>query len=204
MLKIIKIVILGTILLLSCSCAKSKDSENKVDSSKLDSNCITRYDVYEYNVRQQNIFAELDEFSVVMINNPIDKKMYEDLKIVDTSSTGASQVFFSEYVKVWQDELAFSIDNLKNYLSPDDLEKLEIAQSNWEQSWETNGEFDHSLMANRKIGLGTQYVTSGLLYLIDQYRVRVGHIKYMTYLSENYVENATPQKEQLWNKFHGL
>lgn len=52
------------------------------------------------------------------------------------------------------------------------------------------------------INLGTQYVSSGLLYLIDQYRDRIFHIKYMTYLLENYTDEMIPESNQLWNQFH--
>ncbi len=65
-----------------------------------------------------------------------------------------------------------------------------------------SGEFDRELMGNRGINLGTQYVSSGLLYLIDQYRDRVFHIKYMTMLAEEYIDSPVQQSEQLWNKFH--
>ena len=207
--RILLLVVLAVLLLFSSSCVNRQNdasietpSQSSPDSNSLNSGepsnpspTIRRYDVYESNG------DEPDEFSIAMANNPIDQKMNEDLKTVDISSTRGSQVFYSGYVEIWQKELAFSINNLEKYLSPDDLKSLEAAQSDWEKAWQANSDFDIGLIGGRGIGLGTQYVTSGLLYLIGQYRDRDAHVKYMTYLAENYVDDPVPQADQMWNQF---
>jgi hypothetical protein len=168
---------------------------------------IRYYEVYENGDRYQSsnpLLREPSEFSIAIFNNPIDKKMKEDLKTVDISSTRSAQVFFSEYVYTWQDELSFSLANLKIYLTDEETQKLDDAQTDWENSWKSNNEFDRSLRKNKGIGLGTQVISSNLIYTIDQYRDRVAHIKYMSYLTENYVDDAVPSADQLWNKYHAF
>ena len=86
-----------------------------------------------------------------MIENPIDQKMYAELKTADISGTRESQVFFDFYVKIWQKELTFSMDNLKTYLSAEEAEKLDTAQSHWEESWKSNSEFDKFLMGKKEL-----------------------------------------------------
>ncbi|MCM1547820.1 MAG: hypothetical protein NC034_05635 [Ruminococcus sp.] len=127
--------------------------------------------------------------------------METDIQNADISSTRGSQVFFDGYAEMWKDELNFSIDNLKRYLSKDDIEELEEAQKNWENSIESNNQIDRKIIANNGINLGTQYVGSALLYLIDEYRDRVFHIKYMTMLAEECVPDPIAESERTWNKF---
>ena len=204
-------VLAFTLILSSCATnqggsrpTSEQAGSNSYDVASSDS-AITRYDVYENGDRYQNsnpLLREPDEFSIAMANNPIDKKMKNDLKTADISSTRSSQVFFSGYVYIWQDELSSSIASLKTYLSDEDAKKLDTAQANWENSWKSSAEFDRSLIGDKEIGLGTQRVSSGLIYLINQYRDRVAHIKYMTYLTENYVDKPVPSADQLWNKWH--
>lgn len=170
----------------------SKTVENSKIEFPLKSN--RSYEVFEGNSTD-------NEFDQVMIENPIDQKMYAELKTADISGTRESQVFFDFYVKIWQKELTFSMDNLKTYLSAEEAEKLDTAQSYWEESWKSNSEFDKFLMGEKGIDLGTQSVPSGLIDLIDQYRDRVFHIKYMTLLVEEYVENPIPSNRCLWKKF---
>lgn len=152
------------------------------------------YEVFEDNSTE-------NEFDQAMIQNPIDQKMYAELKTADLSGTRESQVFFDSYVKIWKTELSFSMDNLITYLSAEEADKLETAQSYWEESWKSNSEFDTFLIGEKGIDLGTQSVPSGLINLIDQYRDRVFHIKYMTLLVEEYVENPIPSNQCLWKKF---
>ena len=170
----------------------SKTVENSKIEFPLKSN--RSYEVFEGNSTDI-------EFDQVMIENPIDQKMYAELKTADISGTRESQVFFDFYVKIWQKELTFSMDNLKTYLSAEEAEKLDTAQSYWEESWKSNSEFDKFLMGEKGIDLGAQSVPSGLIDLIDQYRDRVFHIKYMTLLVEEYVENPIPSNRCLWKKF---
>ena len=170
----------------------SKTVENSKIEFPLKSN--RSYEVFEGNSTD-------NEFDQVIIENPIDQKMYAELKTADISGTRESQVFFDFYVKIWQKELTFSMENLKTYLSAEEAEKLDTAQSYWEESWKSNSEFDKFLIGEKGIDLGTQSVPSGLIDLIDQYRDRVFHIKYMTLLVEEYVENPIPSNRCLWKKF---
>jgi hypothetical protein len=159
---------------------------------------IQTYSVYEvYNSNCPDNY----EFDKTMIKNPIDKKLYEEMRTENLSGTQESQIFYDSYVEMWQKELTYSIDNLKKHLTSEDIKNIEAAQVAWEKSLESNSAFDIALIGHRKIGLGTQVVSSDLIYLISQYRDRVFHIKYMTMLAEEYVDNPVPENEQLWNKF---
>ena len=189
------------ILLLSSCTTNQKNSSTSYTSNYNNtesfSSCIIHYDVYEQGAASD----EPNEFSTAMNNDPISVKMENDLLTQDILGAREAQAFFDGYVKIWQNELLFSINNLKKYLSDEDITKFDTAQTNWENSLKSNNEFDRSLIENNEIFLGTQYVSSSLIYLINQYRERVFHVKYMTYLAENYVSNTVPNQEQLWNKF---
>ena len=199
------VCILICLLLFSLSsCAPKLGGNNGLnsipDQSNTDSSTsfIMRYDVYE----QWATSEKPDEFSVAMSNNPISKKMESALLTQDISSTQEAQALFEGYVKIWQEELSFSINNLKKHISDEDSRKLDLAQTDWENSQKSNGEFDRAIILSSEISLGTQHAPSALLYLIDQYRDRVFHIKYMTYLVEERVSNPISTSEQTWNLFH--
>ena len=76
------------------------------------------YCVYEKGV-SNNIE---NEFSEAMNNNPISNDMNNRLYEEDLSTNKAIQSFYNEYVKVWKDELSFSIKNLTLYLNEDEKE----------------------------------------------------------------------------------
>jgi len=198
------LVLVCLLALLLSSCVIKQDGVSTGDSADSKSGDTKSYNfsiidsVYEQGATNN----EPDEFSVVMANDPINTKMRNDLLLQDISDTREAQVFFDSYAKIWQDELSYSINNLKKYLSDEDAAKLDIAQANWENNWKSNMEFDRSLIENNEIFLGTQYVSSALIHQISQYRDRVFHIKYMTYLTENHIANIVPKHEQLWDKFH--
>lgn len=161
-----------------------------------DTSSVIRYDVYEEGPEN-----EINSFNLVMADDPITAKMNRELDIV--TNTHSANVFFSSYVTIWKDELDFSIENLKTYLTEEDSLKLEEAQSAWDNSRALNRELDSSLIGNNGILLGAQsYVTNSLLYEIAQYRERVFHIKYMTNLAETSVVKAVPRQDQLWDQFH--
>lgn len=204
-----KIIMLAFVLLLLSCCTdsdKKNISESSADAAANNSSVISN-DSFKFPIQTYAVYEVFNsnstdnEFDQIMLKNPIEQKMYAELKNTDISGTREAQVFYDKYVQMWQEELTFSINNLKKYLSSEDLKNLETAQSKWEESLKSSNEFDRKLIENRKIGLGTQYVSSSLIYLISQYRERVFHIKYMTMLSETYIENEVPDNELLWNKF---
>ena len=90
------------------------------------------YCVYEKGV-SNNIE---NEFSEAMNNNPISNDMNNRLYEEDLSTNKAIQSFYNEYVKVWKDELSFSIKNLTLYLNEDEKELFETAQCDWEKNLE--------------------------------------------------------------------
>ena len=188
------------------ACVNTKNESNSSTFSlSEDENLIEEkefFPIYTYKVYE--IFNENsynNSFDQVLLNNPIDKKMEVEIQSIDISSTRSSQVFFDEYVEIWKAELSFSIGNLMQYLNQDELEKLEESQENWEIYIESNNQIDQKIMVNNDINLGTQYVSSSLLYLISEYRERVFHIKYMTMLVEVYVSNPVLEEQRTWNKF---
>ena len=136
-----------------------------------------RYDVYEMGASDDG----LDEFSAAMLNNPISQKMTDDFLNHDI---GVNEL--SEYVEIWKQELSSSIDSLKKYLSAEDVTAFDAAQIAWENSIKANNGFDQKFIEDKNIQLGRQYAVSVQLHLINQYSERVYHIKYMTYLYENY------------------
>ncbi len=68
-----------------------------------------------------------------MNNNPIINDMNNRLYEEDLSTNKSIQSFYNEYVKVWKDELPFSIKNLTLYLNEDEKELFETAQCDWEK-----------------------------------------------------------------------
>lgn len=187
-----------SIFLISCDLKNKSELQNRVEmSSELSYFPVMTYGVYSLYVNNSNE----NEFDQLMLNNPIDEKMEADIQNTDVSNTRSSQVFFDGYVEMWKYELNFSIDNLKQYLNKDEIEELEEAQKNWECNIELNNQIDQKIMAYNDINLGTQYVSSALLYLINEYRERVFHIKYMTMLAEECVPTQIPESQRTWNKF---
>lgn len=75
-----------------------------------------------------------DPFSVAVNNNPIDKKMSKELMEEDISGLTENMMFYDGYLKIWKDELEFSINNIEKYLQADDVLKLKEANSCWEAS----------------------------------------------------------------------
>jgi len=154
--------------------------------------CSINYDVFKSGSL---------EFNVEMLDNPIDKKMREEALSINMGSARDPQVFYSKYVYVWQNELEYSVENLKKYLSGEDQCKLDLAQKAWDDLLELDGQILRGMMGRNGVHLGTQFVGSNLEYLIDQYRGRVFYIKYLTYLAETHVANKVPEEEQLWSLF---
>lgn len=117
------IVCLLMLILFSCTTNQDNNrlTNNSSDSISNDSDnavtAITRYDVYEQGASSE----EPGEFNVTMDKNPIDEKMERDLLTQDISSTHEAQIFFDGFIEIWQDELLFSINNLKKYLSDEEV-----------------------------------------------------------------------------------
>ena len=127
--------------------------------------------------------------------------MQDEIQVRDLSSTQEQQVFFDCYCKLWQEEMLNSINNLETYLTNEQIVMFESAQISWEKSIAENIEIDQTLIQEMGVGLGTQVVSSRLITMMNQYRDRVFHIKYMTMLIENHVENPIEKDKQLWNHF---
>jgi hypothetical protein len=166
-----------------------------------------RYNVYEYGISG----TRPDAFSATMCNNPIDKRMYAKESEQAPSATQDVQVFYVDYIRIWKDELSFSIGNLKLYLSEEEAVALDAAQGRWEEGITAGLEFDRMLLDNRCLiqDIGTQrYLRSYYAYVKNQYRERVFHIKYMTYLVEtgggDLKSPPVEGPDQLWNRFHSL
>jgi len=182
--------------------SESSSVESQPPNPSSDGATIRSYSVYEGGYKGMFNDTPADhEFNVAMAENPIDKKMNAEMETVDISGTREQQIFFSDYAKWWDRELEHSLDNLKKYLPPDDQEILANSQKLWEQGREANRQLDANILAKNEIIMGTQVVSSGLNYWIDLYKERIFHIKYMTYLVENYVEDPVPLEEQTWNNF---
>lgn len=155
---------------------------------------IQTYSVYEvYNGNAQS------DFDCALEANPLDTDLRQALQTTDLSGTREQQIFWNRYLVLWQEELEHSTANLKQYLTVAQCKEFEAAQADWQQNMEANATFDRGLIEENSVGLGTQYVASALISTIDSYRSRVFHIKYMTMLLEEYVEEPVPADEQLWN-----
>jgi len=184
------LLLLGLCAPFTSACSTSSDIVGN------DSSASRRYDVYQQGATSD----QPDEFSSAMTINPIDKKMSDGLKSANTSSASEAQKFFSEfYLVLWPQELSYSANNLKKYLSVEEIEDLDTALKLWEESLMCGIVFDSSLITSHEVMLGTQYFASKYQYIIDQYREYVFHIKYMTYLLEVHSSNPVPESEQRWN-----
>jgi hypothetical protein len=163
-------------------------------------------DIRHYDVYQQGATSAFpDKFSLAMADNPITERMYLEVNsTVDTPTTTYDyQVFYSRYLDIWKEELKYSVDNLKVYLTDEESEMLDAAQADWESSVWLNNELDSLMIVKFGMLLGSQHLYSRLTYLITQYSERAYHIKYMTYLIETHSGDAKiPIEDQLWDKFH--
>jgi len=205
------VCVVFSLLLFFSSCTlvpveSREPTDDPSGSSTVNTNCsdslITRYDVYQLGVES----IEPGEFNAAMSNNPISANMHYELQAQGApSSTSEFQAFYSKYLQIWHDELTFSIDNLKTYLSDEETAELDVAQEAWEESLSINLGFDRSVISNHGILLGTQSSYSFIVYLADQYCERAIHIKYMTYLIETSTGPAEAHKpDQLWNRFQSF
>jgi len=183
------LLLLGLCAAFTSACSTSSDIVGN------DSSTSRRYDVYQQGAASD----QPDEFSSAMAINPIDKKMSDGLKNANTSSVSEAQKFFSEYLVLWSQELSYSANNLKKYLSVEEIQDLDTALKLWEESLMCGIAFDSSLITNHEVMLGTQYFASKYQYIIDQYREYVFHIKYMTHLLEMYSNSPVSESEQRWN-----
>ncbi|MCL2530196.1 MAG: hypothetical protein FWE41_07735 [Coriobacteriia bacterium] len=161
---------------------------------------INRYAVYQ----SAQTTAAPDIFSTAMAENPIDEQERIDMSALAPTTTEEMSRFRDNYLSIWKNELAFSLENLRNYLSEEELELLNASHAAWERSLESNQVFDLTLIESRGVQLGSWYPISVKIYLTNQTKERVFHIKYMTYLVETQVADRVPEKEQLWNVFHEL
>ncbi|MDR0890017.1 MAG: YbbC/YhhH family protein [Oscillospiraceae bacterium] len=192
MLKTKKVLaaLLASAVFLVSSCGAVKN--NKPSESPIVPDSHRNYAFYEtYN----------EAFNAVMRENPIDARMEAEKSEIEMANTREGQVFYDRYISIWQEELAFSIRNLEQYLTPEDLVLFEESQRSWEESVDAENQFSNALKESRDIGLGTQAVANALKYLIEKYRERDFYIKYMTYLAEVSVIDSVPEAEQTWNQF---
>lgn len=159
---------------------------------------IIRYDVYTNGAAT----VAPDSFSAAMSTNPIDEQFVVDMDTEVPTTTVEIRGFYLHYLDLWKKELNFSLENLKKYLLDKEVVLLDTAQANWERSLESNQTFDSTVIENSDMLLGSQYQYSSVAYLIAQYKERVFHIKYMTYLNETHVSSEVPEPDQTWNMFH--
>ena len=195
------------LLLLTSSCAfeQSKDISSTGETTSSSSGdpdgfatSIKRYDVYQQGAMGQ----KLDRFSAAMADNPITERMNNELRSDGPGTTWDFVVFYGDYLSVWKDELVFSIDNFKIYLSDDEIVLFDIAQEDWEKSLYSYFDFDMQVLGDHNIALGSQQSYGRTIYILNQYSDRAIHIKYMTYLIENSSTPPVPELDQLWNTFH--
>lgn len=197
-------------LLFFVSCSSESDQNNvgtmsmKLTETETDTMEIFDYD-QSFNVYEQGANdKEAKEFSIEMYNNPISTKMNEEINNNNFSTDQDIQKFYINYVSIWKNELSFSIKNLKLYLNTEEKEQFEIAQKNWENSLLTNMNFDNFLITSDSsiyYSLGSQYIYSYQIYLMDQYMYRTFHIKYMTYLIEKNLSTETFNSNTTWDMF---
>jgi len=191
------------VLLLSSCSVNNKDTGSSAESSVANNASATERHVETYDIYEQGAASIYpSEFNLAMADNPIDICMYADLS--NTSASKQAREVFADYSKIWQDEMEYSIVNLKTYLTEEEAFRFDAVQVDWLNLVTTSHGFDRLLISSRDIHLGTQYTDSVLIYMIDQYRERVLHIKYITFLVENRTPNSFHQDEQLWNRFHNF
>lgn len=189
LISIVSILLLSTALLCSCG----KQTEN--DTANVSGVSAKSYAVYELDGDTDGTFDS------AMNANPIDAEMNSKLRTEDLSGTREQQVFYDYYCTAWKNELKQSVKNLENYLSTEQISELEASQTAWENSIKLKYDTDLSIISEKGVSLGTQIVASRLIAITDEYREQTFHIKYMTMLVENNVENPVPSDEQLWNVF---
>lgn len=206
MKKAVYVFFLLVFLCVLCACEEKTNLSTELSDPQITKNNtlpstnaifpLQTYAVYEvYNDNTES------EFDRTLTENPLDEKMRQEMQTEDLSGTREQQVFFDGYCALWREEMLNSIAHLKVYLTDEQIAEFESAQMSWEKSVNENVSVDQSLLQEMGVDLGTQVVASRLITVMNQYRERTFHIKYMTMLIENYVESPIPKDEQLWNNF---
>ncbi len=206
MKKHIIILITCVFCLVFCSCSnellKSSIENNDAFCSANENSSYAFFPVKtfsKYETFNSNSFDS--DFDKEMLQNPIDFNLNTELNTLYSSGTREYQVLLSKYIELWIDEMNYSVSNINLYLSKEQIENFEKTQIEWEESLSQDIMFDQSLISDKGINLGTQYVQSSLINGIEQYRKRVFYIKYLTMLCENYTVVEVPEDEQLWNSW---
>jgi hypothetical protein len=120
-----------------------------------------------------------------MTNDPISAREVAELQSVDNTPTTNSELqdLYNRYTLIWMEELEYSINNLKVYLSDEEAKSLDNAQLDWEQNIVSNHKFDNQLIINNELiyVLGHGFKYSIVQYKMDIYRDRTIHVKYLTF-----------------------
>lgn len=139
---------------------------------------------------------DYDEFNTAMNNNPIDSSEHESLPI--SGNTYDLVQHYGKYIEVWENEINFSIENLKNLITPEQYALLSSAQKVWKEANEETMQFDINALGN---SLGREFQFSYLHRTLEAYRERAIHIKYLTFIIETIQEDPIPAENQTWNQF---
>jgi len=90
----------------------------------------------------------------------------------------------NEYINKWKDEMQNSIDQLGTIINENDYIDFENAQQEWEKQLLETTSSDYNIIKNNEYGIrtGSTFRWMWLENILEQYRERTIHIKYLIYI----------------------
>jgi len=195
--------ILLAILLLLTSCQSSKISASSSSYCAKSNKEYTSSDTQNSSLTSifVNYYQQNSDITNLFNSNPIDEAYLSD-KQHDNGTTGIASAD-EKYLKIWQNEVNFSSSNLRKLLNGSDVINFNKQQETW-KNWITGStNFDQSILDNNQYGtnMGTQREFVYTEAIINQYRERDYHLKYLTAMLEVWNAHPKPESQWTWNKF---
>ncbi len=197
--------VLAVMLLVSCADSSVKKQNSSVNSGSTAENASSKIEngqnTSSENFELYTITSEDSEFNSAMNNNPIDKSYSTDINAATATKEFADTE--NKYIEIWNDEMDYSAEILKSYLSETDKAKFTQLQDEWYKSAEDDLKFSNSIVSNGdygiRIGSSSQYMFPSKKR--ELLRNRTVSIKYLTYLIETQTDNPVDTNNQKWSDF---
>ena len=197
--------VLTVVILVSCADSSGKKQNSSVNSGSTAENASNEVESSQNtsgeNFESYTITSGDSEFNSAMNNNSIDKSYSTDVNAATTTKEFADTE--NKYIEIWNDEMNYSAEILKSYLSETDKAKFTELQDEWYKSAEDDLKFSNSIISNGdygiRLGSSSQYML--LSKKRKLLRNRTVSIKYLTYLIETQTDNPDETKNQKWSEF---
>ena len=164
----------------SSESSEISEQESVIDNSENSTNenyrLINIYDFY--------LVSPIDSiFKKKMVDNPIDKIVFAKYEIANKTDEIVGAAVYE--LNLWKEEMEFTIENLKEYLTEDEVEEFDVMHEQWINSVNLDMNFDLDMFYKNTTWPGTE-----LRYLFPAtkaslYKERVIKIKYINYIIED-------------------